>query len=283
MPDANISNSMTIDPALPDMQLALQGLQNSLYAMQTEIARQTIALEQLQASRRQLLESQVARLLPDFSGVTLDALVLACPGFVDDMVRATFRENRKILGLFARPGAATALTTLKIRLAFFLDTHKGADLRNVDEQIASANEEKHQLEKLRYETQAAIKTLEKYQASGQALPSEVQAYIRQLAERARQIAARQVGGPAANSGTEYDSSSYSSYDNNAAFPWLYFSQDINHNFSHEPASSPQVHEAGRYQPDASSNFGNCLTDISNTPNSTDQSACRTDDTLGAYS
>ncbi|MBI3728308.1 MAG: hypothetical protein HY254_08230 [Burkholderiales bacterium] len=283
MPDTNISNSMTIDPALPDMQLALQGLQNSLHAMQTEIARQTIALEQLQASRRQLLESQVARLLPDFSGDTLDALVLACPGFVDDMVRATFRENRKIVGLFARPGAATALTTLKIRLAFFLDTQKGTDLRNVDDEIASANEERHQLEKLRYETQAAIKTLEKYQASGQAVPAEVQAYIHQLAERARQIAARQVGGPADNSSTEYDNSSYDSYNSNAAFPWLYFSQDISHNFNHEPASSPQVHEEARHQHDASPAPANCAVDTPNTSNSADPLACRTDDSLGAYS
>ena len=283
MPDANISNSITIDPALPDMQLALQGLQNSLHAMQTEIARQTIALEQLQASRRQLLESQVARLLPDFSGTTLYALVLACPGFVDDMVRATFRENRKILGLFARPGAATALTTLKIRLAFFLDTQKGAELRNVDEQIASANEEKHQLEKLRYETQAAIKMLEKYQASGQAVPPDVQAYIRQLAERARQIAARQVGGPADNSSTEYDNSSYDSYNSNAAFPWLYFSQDIRHNFDYEPATRSHVQEEAMHPSDAPAALVNCVTDASSTPGSTDQLACRTDDTLGAYS
>lgn len=283
MSDANISNTISIDPALPDMQLALQGLQNSLHGMQTEIARQTIALEQLQASRRQLLESQVARLLPDFSGATLDALVLACPGFVDDMVRATFRENRKMLGLFARPGAATALTTLKIRLAFFLDTQKAADLRNVDEQIASANEEKHQLEKLRYETQTAIKALEKYQASGQAFPPEVQAYIRQLAERARQIAARQVGGQADNSSTEYDNSSYDSYNSNAAFPWLYFSQGVNHIFDYEPTSRPHSHEESRHQSDAPAAPTNCVTDASSIPGSTDQLACRTDDALGAYS
>ncbi|MFZ6733738.1 hypothetical protein ACO0LG_17555 [Undibacterium sp. Ji42W] len=292
MSDAKINNAMTIDPTLPDMQLALQGLQNSLHAMQTEISRQTIALDQLQAGRRQLLEGQVARLLPDFSGATLDALVLACPGFVDDMVRASFSENRKILGLFTRPGAAAALTTLKIRLAFFLDTQKAEDLRNIDFQIANAAEEKLKLEKLRYETQAGIRMLEKYQASGQAVPAEVQVYIRQLAERARQIAAKQVGGPVDNTTTDYDNSNYTSYDNSIAFPWLYFSQDINHNVDYEPASNPHKHTKDVHQLLAplqpvsqieSAAPANCVVDTSVTQDGTAPLSCLTDDRLGAYS
>ncbi|BBB68026.1 hypothetical protein UNDYM_3773 [Undibacterium sp. YM2] len=282
----NSSGFTSIDSSLPDIQLALQGLKNSQQAVQDEIARQASSLEQLQASRRQRLESQVARLLPDFSGATLDALAQACPGFVDDMVRDTFRQNSKILGIFSRAGAATALTTLKIRLAFFLDTQQGADLRSLDAQITSVNEEKHRLEKLRYEVQAAIKMLEKYQASGDAVPAEVQAYIRQLAERARQIASRQVGGPADTSTTEYDNNNYGSQDNSAAYPWLYYSQGINHNVYDEPVTSTRVHEDPRQHTDTHAVPGvpvNCVTDALNASASADQLACRTDDSLGAYS
>jgi prefoldin subunit 5 len=282
----NSSGYNPIDSSLPDMQLALQGLKNSQQAVQEEIARQASSLEKLQASRRQRLENQVNRLLPDFSGATLDALAQACPVFVDDMVRDTFRQNGKILGIFSRPGAATALTTLKIRLAFFLDTQQGADLRSLDAQIASVNEEKHRLEKLRYEVQAAIKMLEKYQASGEAVPAEVQAYVRQLAERARQIASRQVGGPADTSTTEYDNNNYGSQDNSAAYPWLYYSQGINHNVYDEPVTSTRIHEDPRQHTDTHAVSGvpvNCVTDASNASTSADQLACRTDDSLGAYS
>ncbi len=278
-----------VDSSLPDMQLALLGLKNSQQAVQEEIARQASSLEQLQAHRRQRLENQVARLLPDFSGATLDALAHACPGFVDNMVRDTFRQNGKILGIFSRPGAATALTTLKIRLAFFLDTQQGSDLRSLDAQIASASEEKHKLEKLRYEVQAAIRMLEKYQSSGEPVPPEVQAYIRQLAERVRQIAARQVGGPTDTGTAEYDNNNYGGQDNSAAYPWLYFSQDINHHVYDESATSTRAHEDNRQPtnthavpvpPEAPVN---CLTDTSNTSASMDQVACPADDSLGAYS
>ncbi|MFZ6874170.1 hypothetical protein ACO0LF_19100 [Undibacterium sp. Di27W] len=269
-----------VDTALPDMQLALQGLQNAVQAMQEEIASQTSSLEQLQAHRRQVLENQVARLLPDFSGATLDTLTQACPGFVDDMVRGIFSDNRKILGLFTRPGAATALTTLRIRLAFFLDTRKGGDLRSLDEQITLASEAKQKLEKLYYETRAGIQTLEKYQASGQPLPMELQVYIRQLAERARQISRRGGGPQIENASPEYDNNYHTSYDNNA-YPWLYFSHDIGQigqDYSNTPVSSGT--EVSKHKTETMPATEACP------PGSqeiAENLACRTDDSLGAYS
>ncbi|MFZ6743531.1 hypothetical protein ACO0LC_09925 [Undibacterium sp. JH2W] len=273
MRESNQDKAMAaVDATLPDVQLALQGLQNAVQAMQAEIASQASSLEQLQAHRRQVLENQVARLLPDFSGATLDALVQACPGFVDDMVRGIFSDNRKILGLFTRPGAATALTTLRIRLAFFLDTRKGADLRSLDEQITLASEAKQRLEKLYYETRAGIQTLEKYQASGQPIPLELQVYICQLAERARQISTRGAGPQTENASQEYDNNYHAGYDNNA-YPWLYFSHDI----GQMGVDTSDV---------AASKTVTAPTSVACPPGNTDTAAslaCRTDDSLGAYS
>ncbi|PXX41595.1 hypothetical protein [Undibacterium pigrum] len=282
-----ITTPPTLNTALPDNQVAIQGLQHALQAIQDEITRQGSLQEQYQQHKRQLLESQVARLLPVFSGAVLDALVLACPGFVDDVVRAAFRDNRKILGLFARPGAAIALTSLQVRLAFFLDQQKGPEIRSADLQIANASDARQKLEKLHYETQTALQTLASYQASGQSLPADVQAYVRQLAERARQI----VEQPQQPGSTHQDNSNTSQqhgYDH-GAYPWLYYSHDIGQNFSHVPAAAVATGAVTatavtqHRQADDHAAPAYCPPDMGNQSDTRDALACRTDDSLGAYS
>ena len=270
-----------LDTSLPDMQLAIQGLQHALLVMQDEIARLGRFLEYLQQQKRQWLETQVAGLLPGFSASVLDALVLACPGFVDDVVRVVFRENRKLLGLFAQPGAAVALTSLQVRLAFFLDQQKGAEIRSADEKISSATEEKQKLEKLHYETQAAIQMLASYQASGQPIPADVQAYIRQLAERARQLAAQQAGVPANDTRQDNISTHQYGYDH-AAYPWLYYSHDIGLNFSHAATPTAAV-PASQHKTEEHAASYLCPPEQGQHHDARDTLACHADDRLGAYS
>ncbi|MBC3909568.1 hypothetical protein [Undibacterium umbellatum] len=282
MLDAHASTTPpALDTSLPDMQLAIQGMQHALLVMQDEIARQSRFLEHLQQQKRQWLETQVAGLLPGFSASVLDALVLACPGFVDDVVRAVFRENRKLLGLFAQPGAAVALTSLQVRLAFFLDQQKGAEIHSADEKISSATEEKQKLEKLHYETQAAIQMLASYQSSGHPIPADVQAYIRQMAERARQIAAQQAGVPANDTRQDNISTHQQGYDN-AAYPWLYYSHDIGLNFSHAAAPTAAV-PASQHKTEEHAASDLCPPEQGQHHDARDTLACHADDRLGAYS
>ena len=189
----NQAYAALLDPALPDLDVAIAGLRLSVQALGKNIAAQSAWLEQEKARRKLLRETQVQRLLPDFSGSTLRALTHAYPDFVDALVQETFRENSKILGLFTRSGSEQALLTLKTRLAFYLDRHSVAESHALDQQIDNIKDAIDKLEQARFADMNLLQTLENLKASNAPISDAMQYRIRQLAAQTRQLASRPPG------------------------------------------------------------------------------------------
>ncbi|MCH8622773.1 hypothetical protein [Undibacterium sp. TS12] len=211
MPE-NYDYAALLDPNLSDLEVAIAGLKLSIQAMKESLAARNAMLEPRQAQRRQLVDSQVQSLLPDFSSTTLMALEQQCPGFVDDLVRETFRENRKILGLFTRSGSGHALVVLKTRLAYYLERHQGKGFEVLDEEIAAIRKLVEATEQLRFANQNLLQSLERLRDSGAVIPPDLQEDITRLAARTRELARRYLKGGATTAEPDYSSNSVSTND-----------------------------------------------------------------------
>ncbi|MFZ6712050.1 hypothetical protein [Undibacterium sp. TC9W] len=222
--DLSYDYAALLDTALSDIDVAIAGLKLSTQATKEQIAAQSALLEQQRAARKQALEGQVERVLPDFSSAALLALEQHFPGFVDDLVRETFRENRKILGLFSRSGSDNAMIILKTRLAFFLNHQQGSYFDALDEQVMAVKGLIQNLEQLYYGDLDLLQALEELRGLSGDIPPAMQRQIHQLAMQTRELAARRVRGGAPGPAAENDypasdmTSNYS-YDDNRA--WIY--------------------------------------------------------------
>jgi len=172
---------MSHHPSSADLDATIDALAKTLYSQQNHLASLDKKLETAQAERQDVVWTHVAQALPDLSRASEEKVQLAFPAFLDSEVLATFRANKKILGIFKPRGYDNALSALRTRLAFFIDKSRMAPLPRIDEGIKALTDERNDTAARQRDTQAILHLLQQTQSTRKPLPPEAQAEVQQLA------------------------------------------------------------------------------------------------------
>lgn len=165
----------------------------------------------LQEQRRTLIQEHVQRLLPGFSGRAWSGLQAECPGFANDaVVMDAFDTYRKRFFLFSPPGADSAMSTLRARLAHYIDQEQRFDVAEIDRQIREVVDARERAEQQLREVARAMRVFSVMKKVRTA-PPEVRSALRTMAQRRSSAPVQRV---LSNSGRSYTAtSSSSSYTN----------------------------------------------------------------------
>lgn len=172
-----------------DISDAIAALGKSLASIKERLAGQDERIAEIRSGRREYLDGEVHRLLPDINSRSLQRLQDEMPGFVDASVQAAFAENRKFLGLFAGSGYRQALLGLQTRLAHRLESGGDAMLASSGKELTFLQADREEIARLQGFTQGIYAQLQEVQGTGVALSGAVMEEIARIAQKAREMEA----------------------------------------------------------------------------------------------
>lgn len=283
---------------------AIAALSNATKAMQTRLSEVMSRMNDIRRQRGQYVQSEVQRLLPNFSSRTLDTLKREVPAFVTTSVYTSFSVNRKVFGMFKRSGYDSALAALQARLASHIDQTRQASLAKFDVEIVALDEERSKLELRLHETTLNLSAMATVLNGKRKIPPAVATHVDSIVERYRRSTTSTTGKSSGlnqnrqsyASATNFQSSSSPSDSSSDGDLWFYMITDIPTSFrtwllssmSHQHAASAgdcshQSHGASAAFDTSNNTSPGFNNDMGVLAASVEANAIATDDRLGVFS